>query len=368
MALLLSFGVSLFTGFNPGGGGGGSSERSEEMAGTSAGAVAGTCAGETAGDRAGEIAGEISGGMNADPCAQVDCGANGMCVSDADDVSCQCDEGYIDDALTCVEANPEVGLIGTNIVAVGQEIPLRAELVGGQTRIPITLAEVTWAAYIEETLIVSEADCPRSGPCLVIVEREGVSYVKGITRGGGDEFAPDGTVYIKGTHNGEETPTYPIQVVRLLEGVGMYPVGEVVGSENGEEAPSLSRYDGLYLLNDQEIKFYCATDAECPAGLSCDAELRACVKGNGLIERSVAKSCEWNAEECVVHRADIRVNLDSTFQAQIRARAEVAEFQNKELYYQPPEIECESAADCGGSPCVSGTCQLPKVYHPIYIE
>ena len=198
-------------------------------------------------------------------------------VPDPDGAVLDPDEGVVDPCADA-ECTLEVAFLGTDIVVVGQVIPIAVEIVGGGARQAVPAGEVEWAV-----------GCGGNrGGCVEVVELEGGGAgVTGVRLGGGDQHRPDGTVWISATHGDLETGEHALQVVRLREGVGIYPIGAAVGSEEPEAGapapPGADRYDGLYVLANEEQKWYCVEDADCPEGGTCDAWRHACLNDNGSI-------------------------------------------------------------------------------------
>ena len=49
--------------------------------------------------------GQAQDSETSDPCDAVDCGEHGICIATEGEASCECDDGYVDDSLTCVDEN-----------------------------------------------------------------------------------------------------------------------------------------------------------------------------------------------------------------------------------------------------------------------
>ncbi|MCA9560149.1 MAG: hypothetical protein KC583_16490, partial [Myxococcales bacterium] len=164
--------------------------------------------------------------------------------------------------------------------------------------------------------------------------------MRGVRLGGGDRHNPDGSVWVQAVVDGQESARFPIQVVMLREGVGIYPLGAQPGSVDPEPGapppPGEARYDGLYILDGAEQKWYCVEDADCPAGGTCAADRHACVDGNGALQ-DILPNCDWNDETCSVHRADVRMFLGTSRQLGLRALATYGEFQFGELLEEVPD-------------------------------
>lgn len=214
---------------------------------------------------------------------------------------------------------------GTDILVVNQTIPISASWVTADGD-RIAAEGVEWSA----------SACARRTGCLEFVG----DAMRGLSYGGGDQNAVDGTVWIKASLDGMVTEEYPIQIVELREGVGIYPLGAQLGSaapEPGAPPPQgASRYDGLHLLDVDEQSWYCTQDADCPDGGICDAEHFACVDDQGTLQ-PILRNCDWNNEPCSVHRADVRMFIGSQLQLGMRALATYAEFRFGELLEAQPD-------------------------------
>lgn len=172
-----------------------------------------------------------AGECAADACAQGtsycksgnvwECSANG--ASESQVASCG---GFGCAAGACLSgpALIEIAPIGTDIVALGQSIPLFATAwdEGGQ---PVDAA-IAWVS---------------SDPALLSVDADGV--VTGLAIGGGDKIAPDGTLTVTALAAGVQA-SVALQVVQLDQGSGMqFSQVELSADPNSD---GRAHYDGVY--------------------------------------------------------------------------------------------------------------------------